>query len=93
MSYNGPATLILENGREVEVQAHFVTGNDQYLESWSGYLTAENRVALLNAVGNGQIRLPDGRQADLLVKNVRTVHRGNEVTTHAEVLGSGDRPY
>jgi hypothetical protein len=89
-TYTGPATLILEDGTEVAVDASLSSSRVNDLTEWKGTLTTDSPNVLWNEDGkNLPLRIMDGRIGDVLIRSV-----GSETgVQHIRVAGNGPAPF
>jgi len=88
--YNGPATLILSDGKEVPVEARLTSSRVGMRDDWQGTLSGGNVASLVGSrPESGRIRLPDGKEADLVVVDMPMEFSGGGMSIVLKVQGSG----
>jgi len=83
LAYEGPATLITEDGTEHQADVALYVQTDGHLKQWLGNAT----LATTPVLGDGRLRMPDGREGAIILTNMTT--GSDEVT----LQGSGRPPF
>lgn len=85
--YQGPATLIASDGTETQVDVALTIGRRGHLKEWHGQciIGVDQHLGLETYT----IRLPNGREGQVLVSNVQYGAGGVAVT----LAGSGKPPF
>jgi hypothetical protein len=89
-TYTGPATLVLSDGREVDVRATLHTYTEQNLARWRGSpAIPDGASSVYNDMGSTcTLRLPDGATGEAVIFGVG----GEPLAEVADVRGSGPVP-
>lgn len=97
MSYHGPATLVIDDNREIEVEVDVCTETapGSGLRSWGGDITSPLKISDAGDVLHAddvKLRLPDGREGKVLLTDV-LFRTDSDLATGAYLQGSGVPPY
>ncbi|MCY0952096.1 hypothetical protein [Streptomyces sp. H27-S2] len=94
-SYNGPAVLITNEGREHPVTANLHTTSHGLRTGWAGTLSvpANQQPAELMNLSRGRLRLQDEREGEFLRPDIGDWLGSPPQSFQITIVGSGDEPF